>query len=282
MSEVRLDQVHDDVEMTFLDHLEALRWHIVRSVASIVVFSIAAFIFKDFIFDEVFMGPKKISFWTYRQLCYLSGKFNLGDSMCVKDIGFSLINTEMAGQFTQHIMVSLAVGVALAFPYAAWEVWRFFKPALLPRERMYARLIVFFSSLLFMIGILFGYYIITPISIQFLGSYSVSKEVVNNITLESYISTITMMTFSAALVFELPMVVYFLSVAGFLTPKIMRTYRKHAVVVILILTAVITPSTDMTSQLVLAIPFVVLYELSILVSQVVLRKRLKREKEEGF
>ncbi|RYD81739.1 MAG: twin-arginine translocase subunit TatC [Sphingobacteriales bacterium] len=272
-----LDQPQEDPEMTFLDHLEALRWHIIRALVAVILFSVLAFANKSFIFDTVFLGPYNLNFWTYRQLCWLSTHFNLGDSVCVKTMGFKLINTEMAGQFTQHINMSISIGFVLAFPYALYEIWRFFKPALNSFERNYTKGVVGFSSILFLLGILFGYYIISPITIQFLGNYNLSSQIENTIQISDYISTLIMTTFSIALVFELPVIVFFLSQAGIFTPKGMREYRKHAILIILIISAILTPSSDVLSLLLVSFPFWILYELSILVSAFVYRKKLKKE-----
>lgn len=274
-------KILEDVEMSFFDHLEALRWHIIRSIISILVFAILAFLNKHFIFDVVFLGPYHTDFWTYRKLCEMGQALKLGDSMCVKDLGFKLINTEMAGQFSQHIGISLTIGIVFAFPYAAWELWRFFRPALTSKERGYTRGIVGASTLLFLCGIAFGYFMITPITIQFLGSYSLSDSITNTIQVSDYISTVTMTTFSIALTFELPIVVYFLSKAGILTPKIMREYRRHAIVIILILAAVLTPSTDMLTMTLVSVPFYILYELSIFVAYVVYKNKQKKLADEN-
>lgn len=268
MAKAKLDQLHDDKEMSFLDHLETLRWHIIRIVLSVVVFTIVAFVYIEEVFN-ILLGPGRTDFWTYRMLCKYIG-------LCPQSMGFTLQNTDMAGQFTQSISMAFYVGLTFSFPYAAWELWRFFRPALNVKERNYAKGIVFFSSILFLCGLLLGFYIITPITISFLGSYRISPQVENRINLESFLDTVTMMTFSTAITFELPVVVYFLTVAGFLTPKTMRKYRKHAIIVSLILSAVITPSTDMTSMLVLAIPFIFLYEFSIFVSAFVVRRKNKK------
>jgi sec-independent protein translocase protein TatC len=269
--------------MSFFDHIEELRWHIIRSIASVLVFAIIAFVNKHFIFDVVFLGPYHTDFWTYRKLCELGKLLKLGDDMCVKNLGFKLINTEMAGQFSQHIGISLTIGIVFAFPYAAWELWRFFKPALSAKERNYTNGIVAASTALFLTGIAFGYYMITPITIQFLGSYSLSDTIVNTIQISDYISTVTMTTFSIALTFELPIVVYFLAKAGILTPKVMREYRRHAIVIILILAAVLTPSTDMLTMTLVGVPFYILYELSIFVAYIVARnKQRKKDYEDSI
>lgn len=273
----KLGKKAEDVEMSFLDHLEALRWHIIRSLVAVVVFSVVAFINKHFLFDTVFLGPFHIDFWTYRKFCELGHLMGSGDDACIKTMGFKLINTQMAGQFNQHISMSITVGLVMAFPYASWEFWRFFRPALNSKEKKYTRGLVGACSALFMVGILFGYYGITPITLQFLGTYSLSDSIVNTIQISDYIDTVTMTTISIAITFELPIVVYFLSKAGILTPTVMRTYRKHAIVIILILAAVITPTTDMLTMTLVAIPFYALYEASIFVSYIVARNKRKKE-----
>jgi sec-independent protein translocase protein TatC len=256
--------------MSFLEHLEVLRWHLVRSAIAVVVGATVAFVNKAFIFDTVIFGPRHSDFPTYRFLCALSDKLHL--DLCIRDFSFNIISVAMAGQFTMHMWVAFIAGLVIAFPYIAWEIWRFIRPALTSREKKYSRGAVFFMSLLFFIGVLFGYYLIAPMSINFLGSYSVSPQVTNQININSYISTITFLTFATGIVFELPVVVYFLSRVGIVTPKFMRAYRKHAMVVILIVAAVITPSPDVTSQLLVAFPLFILYEISIFVSAYVVRK----------
>jgi sec-independent protein translocase protein TatC len=261
--------------MTFLQHLEALRWHIVRSVIAILAIAIIAFLNKELIFDGIILAPKNKDFFTYRILCELSQKYGL--DMCFDQINFNIISTDLSGQFTMHMWVAFVAGFIIAFPYFIWEIWRFVKPALSDKEQRYSRGIVFFISLLFLLGVLFGYYIITPMSINFLGNYQVSSEVMNQIRLDSYINTVTILSLSSGIVFELPMVVYFLSKLGILTPEFMRKYRKHAMVINLIVAAFITPSPDVTSQMLVAIPLFLLYEISIYVSRVVTYRKRKRE-----
>lgn len=259
--------------MTFLDHLEALRWHLVRSAAVILLLAIIAFMNKEFIFDGVIMAPKNTNFWTYRVLCELSNRFDL--DMCLDKVDFNVVNLNMSGQFTTHMWIAFMAGFVLGFPYFVWEIWRFVKPALSQKEISYSTGIVFFTTLLFMLGVSFGYFIITPLSINFLGNYKVSEEIANSISMDSYINTVTVLSLSTGLVFELPMVVYFLSKIGFITPDFMRKYRKHAMVVNLIVAALITPSPDVTSQMLVAIPLFLLYEISIYVSAIVVRGKLK-------
>lgn len=253
-----------------MEHLEALRWHLFRSVIAIMTFAVIAFLNKEFIFDTIIFGPKHPNFPTYRALCWLSEKLSI--DMCIKDFKFIIISVEMSGQFTMHMWVAFISGLIIGFPYLLWEIWRFIKPALTTKEKQYSSGIVFFTSILFIIGILFGYYVIAPLSINFLGSYQVSEQVKNQISLDSYISTITFLTFASGIVFELPIVIYFLSKIGIVTPQFMRTYRKHAIVIILIVAAIITPSPDVTSQILVAIPLYLLYEISIFVSVMVVKQ----------
>ena len=258
-------------EMSFLDHLEVLRWHLVRSSAAILTFSILAFIFKSFLFDKVVLAQMDNNFWTYRMFCKLSNLLGKGDALCLGNINFNLINISMSGQFTIHMMTAFAAGIILAFPYILYEVWRFISPALLKKEKKYARALVFSGSFLFMIGILFGYFLVSPLSVQFFGNYQVSALVKNQIDLDSFISTITSVTLACGLVFELPLIVYFLSKIGLVTPEIMRKYRKHALVGTLIISAILTPP-DITSQILLTIPLLILYEFSIYVSKAVVKQ----------
>ncbi len=261
-------------DMNFLDHLEALRWHLVRATIVIFVIALVAFIYKEILFDVIIFGPKEPNFVTYRALCYLSQKLSI--DMCITKMNFSLISTSMAGQFTTHMVAAGIAGLIVGFPYLLWEIWRFVKPALSTKEKKYTRGIVFSASFLFFCGIAFGYFVLSPLSINFLGSYQVSEQVTNAINLDSYISIVSLMTLACGAVFELPIIVYFLTKIGIITPKFMRDYRKHAFIVNLIIAAVITPSPDVTSQMLVAIPLFILYELSIYVSAVVARNDAKR------
>ncbi len=252
-------------EMGFLDHLEVLRWHLIRSFIAIIVLAILAFIFHGFIFDTVILAPKSPEFFTNRVLCEFGNMINI-KTLCINSKPFQIINIKMAGQFSTHIMVSLVAGFVVAFPYIFWEMWSFIKPALYSEEKQVARGAVFFSSLLFFLGVLFGYYIIVPLSVHFLGSYNVSDQVLNQINLGSYISTITSVVLAAGIIFELPIVIYFLSKAGLITPDILKKYRRHSLVIILALSAIITPP-DVFSQILVALPLVILYEVGIKISK---------------
>ena len=263
--------INPQAEMSFLGHLEALRWHLVRAVGVVMVLALTWFFLKELLFDGILLAPKNPQFLTYRVLCHLSDRLQLGEDLCIREIPFRLIATDISSQFTTHMWVAFVAGLVTGFPYVVWELWRFIKPALHEKERRYANGIVFYTSFLFITGVLFGYYIITPMTINFLGNYQVSTEVQNMISLDSFISTVTTMTLITGIVFELPIVVYFLSKVGILSPKFMRDYRKHAIVVILILSAVITPTSDATTLIMVAIPLYILYEVSIFVSAYVVR-----------
>lgn len=270
-----LDQPQEDTghEMSFLDHLEALRWHLVRSAIAILAFGTLAFIYKDFIFDGILLAPKYNDFPTYRFFCWLSQLLFHDDSICLGDLNFELISISMSGQFTAHITVAIVTGVILAFPYLLWEIWRFIKPALYQNERKYANGLVFWGTFLFLLGVAFGYYVITPLSVFFFGNYQVSTLVSNQIGLNSFISTVVTTTFGSGLVFELPIVIYFLAKIGLVGPEFLRNTRKVSYVIILIVAAVITPP-DVTSQIIVSIPLFILYEISIVIASRVEKNRL--------
>lgn len=261
-------------EMPFLSHLEALRWHFVRSLVAVVTISIVVFVNKSFVFDTIILAPKNINFITYKFLCKLSEQFNFGEVLCINKISFTVTNIDMTGQFTIHLFVSFILGAIIASPYVFWEFWSFVKPALYTGEKKSAKGAVFFISLLFIAGVLFGYYLIAPLSINFLGSYQVSEEITNQINLGSYINTLSMLCLASGAVFELPMLVYFLSKIGLVTPQFMRNYRRHAIVVLLIIAGVITPP-DVTSQILVCFPLILLYEISIFISAYVVKGSTK-------
>ena len=268
--------------MSFIDHLEALRWHIIRAAIAVVVFTTGAFLAKDFLFHDLILGPSRNDFWTYRALCRLGRLFD-PTGPCGNQVNFIIQNRTMSGQLSMHISTSFMAGIILTFPYLFWELWRFIKPGLYPHERQNSQGAVFFVSVLFIMGIFFGYYVAAPLSINFLASYSVDASIENQIDLQSYISTLTTMTLSCGFVFELPMIVFFLAKAGIVSPEIMQLYRKHAIVVILIIAAIITPP-DITAQIIVTIPILVLYELSIHIARVVRRgatARLNAELNNG-
>jgi sec-independent protein translocase protein TatC len=266
-------------EMSFLQHLEELRWHIIRSILAITFFMIIAFIFKTFVFGTIILGPKSPDFITNRLLCQL-GEYLNTTALCINTKQLNLISIKMSGQITTHITVAMITGLILAFPVILWEFWQFFKPALKPNESRYAKGAVFAASGLFFVGVLFGYFLLAPLSIHFLSSYVVDPSVVNQINIRSYIGTLTSVCMATGLVFELPIVAFFLTKIGVVTPTFMRKYRKHAIVVIFILAAIITPP-DIFSQTLVAIPLLILYEVSIFISSRVMKQK-EKDREEFF
>ncbi len=262
-----------EAEMSFFDHLEVLRWHLIRSCIAIVVFTSVALWYYDFIFDKIILGPKSTSFWTYRMMCHLADRFNLGPGYCIKTIHFNIINTEMAGQFTLQINSSLLMGLVLGFPYLLYEIWRFVKPGLTDKERSSASGFVFYATLLFILGVMFGYFIITPWSIAFLANFTVSDVIQNQITIDSYLSSVATLTLGSGIVFELPILIFILSKIGIMTPAFMRSSRRYSTVIILIIAAVITPTPDMLTMLIVSFPLFILYEISIVISARVEKKR---------
>lgn len=264
-------------EMSFFDHLDALRGHLIRSAIAIIVITGFVFAYYDWIFDTVIMGPSLPNFWTYRTMCNVGNA--IGRNFCFSEFHISLINTEMAGQFTLQINSSLMIGLTLGVPYLLWEVWRFIRPALLEKERKAASGFVFYTSLLFFIGVLFGYYVITPMSLHFLATYTVSSRIQNLFDIDSYISSVATLTIASGLVFELPILIYILASLGIMTPKFMRESRRYAIVIILIIAAVVTPTPDMLTMTIVSIPLFLLYEASIFVAAAVERRRNKKSAE---
>src|SRR5690606_28553072 len=265
-------------EMSFFDHLEVLRWHIIRAVIAVTIFAILSFTFYDFVFNEIIMGPKNLDFWTYRMMCKVGDALNLA-GFCVEKIPFNIINTELAGQFMLQINSCLLMAVALGFPYLLFEVWLFIKPALTDVERKSANGFVLYATVLFVIGALFGYYIVVPLSVNFLANVSLSDEITNQITIDSYLSTIATLTLGCGIVFLLPILIFILSRLGLMTPQFMRASRRYAIVIILIIAAIITPTADVITLLTVSAPMFMLYELSIMVSARVKKQRDLKEKE---
>ena len=265
-------------EMSFFDHIEVLRWHIIRSVLAIVVFAVLSFTFYDFVFNQIIMGPKNLDFWTYRMMCKVGDLLSL-EGFCVEKIPFNIINTELAGQFMLNINSCLIMAVAIGFPYLLFEVWLFIKPALTDIERRSARGFVLYATVLFILGALFGYYIVVPLSVNFLANISLSVEITNQITIDSYLSTIATLTLGCGVVFLLPIIVFIMSKLGLMTPEFMRASRRYAAVIILIIAAIITPTADVITLLTVSAPMFILYELSITVSANVKKRKLEAEKE---
>jgi sec-independent protein translocase protein TatC len=265
-------------EMSFLQHLEELRWHLVRSAVVVVSFAILAFAFNDFVFDTIIFGPLRQDFITYRSLCALGHAMNAGDVMCIAVKQQHLQTLSASEQFFNHMWIAFLTGIILGFPFVLWEIWKFVRPALKDRELGPVKVFIVIASILFLIGICFGYFLLFPMSYNFLVNYQVSSSgiVQTQNTFDDYISLISAMTLVSGIIFEMPVLVYFLTKMTLLTPQFMRKYRKHAVIVILIAAAVITPSPDVTSQMVVAVPMYILYELSVFVSAYVIKNEVKK------
>ncbi len=252
-------------EMSFLEHLEELRWHIIRSLLAVVLVGIVLFLLKNWLFDQIIYGPTQENFFSYRAICGFSEWVGLGDRMCFIPPEFRKLAIGFGEPFIIHIKVSFVLGIIVAFPYIFWEFWRFVKPGLYQKERSASRGVVLICSLLFLLGVLFGYFIIAPFAINFLAGYSLPG-VENSPTVSSFINYMIMFTAPAGAIFELPVVVYFLSKVGLVTPELMKKYRKHSIIIILMLAAVITPP-DVVTQFLIGIPLFFLYEISIIISR---------------
>ncbi len=255
-------QKDGEKEMPFFDHLEELRWHLIRSLLSIVIFGVIIFIFKEFVFGTIIFGPRSESFLTYRLFCQMS------EHTCMSPPEFEMIATKVGERFLTHLKVSFWLGFILSFPYIFWEFWRFISPGLLDSEKKAAKGIVFSCSFLFFLGVAFGYFIITPFGLKFLTEYTLSSQeiVTESSSLTSYVGYLTNFTIPSGMLFQMPIAVYILSRIGLLTPDLMKKYRRHALVGIIVLAAIITPP-EVVTQILIAIPIFLLYEFSIMISR---------------
>lgn len=271
----------EEKEMSFLDHLEELRWHVVRSVVAIMVFMIAAFFLTPWIFENIIFAPAHAEFITFKWMCQIGHLTGNVDALCVEKIPFKVQSRYMTGQFTMQFVAAFVIGLIIAFPYVVWELWSFVRPGLRKREQKGSKGAVAAVTFLFSLGISFGYFILCPLMVWVFSSYSISPEIQNEFDITSYVQTIVALTFGAGLLFQLPVVVFFLTKMGLLTPQFMRTYRKHAVIVILIVAAIITPP-DPLSQTIISIPLYLLYEISIFICAIEVRNKKKRDEAEAL
>jgi len=253
-------------DMSIIDHLNDLRKFLMHSAIGIVVGAAIVAMNIQFVYDKIIFAPKNPSFITYRLFCKIS------DALCIQDIPINIINRQMAGQFSAHIWTSIIFGIIIAFPYIIYELWKFIKPALYEEEKKYGIAFIVVSSILFILGILFGYYVITPLSVNFLGNYFVTGEIQNNIDLSSYNSLVRTTVLANGIVFELPIIIYFLAKMGLVTADFLRNNRKYALVLVLLLAAIITPP-DIISQIIVAIPLMILFEVSIFIAGFVEKKQ---------
>ncbi|HEX9514302.1 MAG TPA: twin-arginine translocase subunit TatC [Puia sp.] len=270
-------------EMSFVDHLEALRWHIVRSAFAIVIIAIAIFIKIDWIFQKIISGPIRSDFVSYVGLCHLGRKLGMGEALCLQSIDkLRLQTTQFSSQFISSINIAVIGGFIVAFPYVFWELWRFIKPALSPKELKSSRGAIFWVTFFFMLGVAFGYFLLAPFTFSFLANYSlgVPGQIQTVPTLDDYIENLVDIIIGSGLAFQLPLVSWVLTRIGLITPNFLRTYRKYAYVAILFIAAIITPSPDWMSQTIVALPLILLYELSIRISVRVRKDQDRKDKEE--
>ena len=265
-------------EMSFLGHLEELRWHLVRSAAAIFIVAIILFVFQKQVYENFLLAHRKPDFITYQLFCDFFQMFGLESGFCNVEFKDNLLSLKPTQQLMNSIWSSLILGIIISFPYILWEIWRFVSPGLTRNEIKKSKGFIFIASFLFFCGIAFSFYVIAPISIHFLYNYQITDLIQNNFTMDSHIGLVTNMLLGVSILFELPVLVYFLTKIGLITPSFLKKYRKHALVVVLILAAIITPP-DVASQIIVAIPVLFLYEISIKVSKWVLKKQEKNAKQ---
>ena len=269
----------EKAEMSFVEHLEVLRGHLFRSALAIAAGAVVFIVYNEFFVREVLMGPTHADFPTYKWLCKAGHAIGLGDAMCMKDIGLKMQSTSVSGQFSMYFTLIFVGGIIVAFPYIFWEFWRFVKPALTKKELSKTRGVIFWVSLLFFLGILFGYFIIAPYTVNFFANFQLDENIENRWTITSYIDTLVPLILGTGLAFQLPLVMFFLAKVGLMSPSFLRRNRKYAIVVILILSGIITPP-DVISQVICTIPLMLLYEISIWLTVKVEKEKVIEEKEE--
>ena len=265
--------------MTFIDHLEELRGHLLRSALAVLVGGIVVAVYNDFFVKKVLMGPTHANFPTYTWLCGIGKKLGMGTSLCMKEIGVRMQSTSVSGQFSMFFTVIVIGGIIIAFPYVFWEFWKFLKPALTPKELGRTRGVVFWVSLLFFMGVAFGYFVIAPYTVNFFANFQLDESIINQWTISSYVDTLIPLILGTGLAFQLPLVMFFLSKIGMVTPEWLRSVRKYAIVVIVIVAGVITPP-DVISQIIVSFPLLILYEVSIWLSARVVREAALEEQKE--
>ena len=269
-------------EMSFVDHLEELRWHIIRSILAILILAVLIFLKIQWVFDNIIAGPINPNFVSYKALCDFSNWLHLGDALCLKPISVSMQTTTFGGQFFSSFSIAFIGGFIGAFPYIFWEFWRFVKPALKPKELKNTRFIIFFVSFFFFLGAAFGYFILGPFTFNFLTNFQISAANLVQVkpTINDYLDNLTNLILGCGIAFELPVLAFALTKIGLITPGFLRRTRKYAIVIILFVAAVITPSPDWISQAIVFIPLYSLYELGVLVSARAYKAEQKREQEE--
>jgi sec-independent protein translocase protein TatC len=275
-------RTHGKGEMAFVDHLEELRWHIIRSLLAVLIFAVIIFIKIQWVFDNVIAGPIDPNFISYRAICNLSHFLGLGDQLCLPPVNITMQTTTFGGQFFSSFSIAFVGGLIAAFPYIFWEFWRFVKPALKPKELKGTQFVIFWISFFFFLGAAFGYFVLGPFTFNFLASFQVSalNMVTTRPTINDYIDNLTDVIVGCGIAFEMPVLTYALTKIGIVTPQFLKRTRKYAIVILLIIAAVITPSPDWYSQTIVFLPLFALYELSVYISSKVYKDELQKEKEE--
>lgn len=278
---LRNKEAAEPEEMSFMGHLEALRWHLMRSVIVWLVAAIIIFVFRDWVYDNIILAPSSQDFITYKSLCDFGRWLGVGDSLCMPPVKIKFLVTQVNGTFTSALTIAMIGAVIVAFPYIFWELWRFIKPALSAKEKKYARGSIFWVSLCFFLGAAFGYYLLAPFTFNFLASFTLgtSGAIEYQPSINDYIDSLTNLILGCGIAFELPILAYVLAKIGLITASFLKRYSKYAFVLILLISAIITPSPDITSQVIVAIPLLILYWISIVLVARVDRKKAKEEKE---
>lgn len=267
----------EQAEMSFLDHLEELRWHIIRSVIALLVCAIVVFSYSDWVVEEVLFAPTRPDFISARWLCTIGQKIGIGDALCFQPVQAQFLETTMTGQFIASFTLAFIGGFILAFPYIFWEFWRFVRPALSDKELKKTRGIIFWVSLLFFAGVAFGYFILTPFMVNFYFNYKLSAQITIMPSFSDYLENLIYTTAGIGVLFQMPLLVMLMARIGIVTAKFLRTYRRHAFIIILIAAAVITPSTDPFSLTIVTIPLYLLFEASI-----ILAGRVNKEQQQEW
>lgn len=267
-------------EMSFIDHLEDLRWHIIRSVIAVILCAIVVFSYSGFVVDEILFAPTRADFVSARWMCRLGHSVGIGDALCFAEIKAQFLETKMTGQFIASFTLAFIGGFILAFPYIFWEFWRFVKPALSEKELKKTRGVIFWVSLLFFTGVLFGYYILTPFMVNFYFNYKMSDQIVIMPSFSDYLENLIYTTAGIGVLFQMPLLVMVLTKIGIITGRFLKKYRRHAFVIILIAAAIITPSTDPFSLTIVTIPLYLLFEASIIIASRINRRQERERKEE--
>lgn len=268
-----------NAEMSFIDHLEDLRWHVIRSVIAILVGAVIVFTYSDYVVDEILFAPTRSNFVSAKWLCTMGHKIGIGNVLCFPEVKAKFLENTMTGQFIASFTLAFIGGFILAFPYVFWEFWKFLRPALSPNERKKTRGIIVWVSLLFFIGVAFGYFILTPFMVNFYFNYKLSAQIEIMPSFSDYLENLVYTTAGIGVLFQMPLLVMVLARIGIVTGSFLRKYRKHAFIIILIAAAIITPSTDPFSLTIVTIPLYLLFEASIVIASRIEKRKAKQTKE---